>query len=281
MKPEFNVENAIRTRSSVRTYADRSIDTETLNKLRTCMETHTNPFSGKVRLRLLESEEIEAQKLGTYGVIKGAKYFIGAAVTQGDGALEALGYELEQLILYAASLQLGTCWLGGTFNRGRFAKAMELQDNELFPIVTPIGYTGDKPRLVENLMRKVAKSDKRKPWEILFFQDNFATPLLKENAGQYASILEMVRLGPSASNLQPWRILKQGSLFHFYEAKAKGYGEHSGYDIQKVDLGIAACHFHLSAAEKGLEGEFKKLSEAPAEVPENLYYLFTWESAAQ
>lgn len=34
-------------------------------------------------------------------------------------------------------------------------------------------------------------------------------PLEKEEAGNYEAALEMVRIAPSASNKQPWRILKK------------------------------------------------------------------------
>lgn len=276
MKLDFSVEEAIRVRTSVRSYSNRLMDNAALEKLHAYMKTLTNPFSGKVRFRLLESDVIESEKLGTYGMIKGAKYFIGAAVENGDMALEALGYELEQLVLYAASLELGTCWLGGTFNRGRFAKAMEVRQNEIFPIVTPIGYASDKKRIVPSLMRKLGKFDQRKPWDSLFFDGSFFMPLSQEDAKEYATVLEQVRLGPSASNLQPWRILRQGDSYHFYEAKKKGYAEHASYDIQQVDMGIAACHFHLSAIEKGLDGKFQKLSGLLPEAPENNRYIFTW-----
>lgn len=276
MKLDFSVEEAIRVRTSVRSYSDRLLDNATLEKLHAYRKTLSNPFSGRVRFRLLESNVIESEKLGTYGMIKGAKYFIGAAVENGDMALEALGYEVEQLVLYAASLELGTCWLGGTFNRGRFAKAMEVQENEIFPIVTPIGYASDKKRIVSSLMRKFGKFDQRKPWDTLFFDGSFSTPLTWEKAGEYASVLEQVRLGPSASNLQPWRIVRQGDSYHFYEAKNKGYAERASYDIQQVDMGIAACHFHLSAIEKGLDGEFLKLSGHVPDAPENTRYIFTW-----
>lgn len=280
MNLDFSIEKVIQARSSIRAYSDRLLEETTLKKLHAYMETLSNPFSGKVRFRLLESNVIESEKLGTYGMIKGAKCFIGVAVENGDMALEALGYELEQLVLYATSLELGTCWLGGTFNRGRFAKAMEVEENEIFPIVTPIGYASDKKRIVPSLIRKLAKFDQRKPWDSLFFDNNFSTPLSQEDAKEYASVLDQVRLGPSASNFQPWRIVRQGDSYHFYEAKTKGYAERASYDIQKVDMGIAACHFHLSAAEKGISGEFQKLVGIDTAAPENTDYLFTWTAKA-
>lgn len=50
---------------------------------------------------------------------------------------------MEELILYATSLGLGTCWIGGTFKKGQFAKAMEVNQEEILPIISPIGYESE------------------------------------------------------------------------------------------------------------------------------------------
>lgn len=59
-------------------------------------------------------------------------------------SLEALGYSFESLILYATSLGLGTCWLGGTFDHSGFASAMDLKEGYLFPAISPIGHFSGK-----------------------------------------------------------------------------------------------------------------------------------------
>ena len=38
---------------------------------------------------------------------------------------------------------------------------------------------------------------------------------------------------------------------HFYEKKSKGMASEA-WDIQKIDMGIALCHFELGAIESGL-----------------------------
>jgi nitroreductase len=279
MKLEFSVEDVVKTRYSVRTYTGETISSEKIEQIKNYINTLSNPFSVKVNFSILETKNSEdTKKLGTYGVIKGANNYIGVTVAQGELALEALGYEFEKLVLYLTSIGLGTCWLGGTFDRSSFANALEVNEKELFPIVSPFGYAVDKKRFTESLMRKVVKADQRKSWSELFFDKELNTSLTKENAGAYESVLEMVRLAPSASNKQPWRIVREGKLYHFYEEKAKGYSDKANYDIQTVDIGIAACHFHLTALEKDLKGEFKKLEVPAITTPENYIYTFSWIS---
>ncbi|MFW0966733.1 MAG: nitroreductase family protein [Thermacetogeniaceae bacterium] len=279
MNSIFNapIEEIIKKRVSVRTYTGEPLANEIKEKINDYIATLSNPFNTKVNFKLLESKTAaNAAKLGTYGVIKGAVNYIGATIKKQDYALEALGYEFEKLILYITSLGLGSCWLGGTFKKGEFAKAMSVQDDEFFPVISPVGYPSDKKRLVDSIIRFMVHENLRKPWEELFFYKNFSTPLSKSDVGEYWIALEMVRLAPSASNKQPWRIVKDDNLYHFYECKTPGFIKLFGYDIQRIDMGIAACHFHLTAIEKNLNGSFHKLPEGKTDLPDDTSYIFSW-----
>jgi nitroreductase len=275
MKLEFPVEKTIKTRSSIRTYEEKPLDIKVKQQIKDYIAALSNPFSVEVKLQLLETASSN-EKLGTYGVIKGARDYIGATVSEVDLNLEAVGYSFEKLILYLANLGIGTCWLGGTFNRNQFSNALEVKANELFPAISPIGYPLEKKRLADTLIRKIAKSDQRKNWNELFFLNDFSVPLTQEEAKEFAFPLEMVRLGPSASNKQPWRIVKAKNGFHFYEAKAPGYSDKLSLDIQRVDIGIAACHFHVAALEKDLPGKFEKLSDPGIIPPADNHYIFSY-----
>ena len=275
MKLEFPVENTVKTRSSIRTYEDKPLDAKVKKQIKDYIAALSNPFSVKVSLQLLETAASN-EKMGTYGVIKGAKDYIGSMVSVSELNLEALGYSFEKLILYLTNLGIGTCWLGGTFNRNQFSNALEVKENELFPAISPIGYPAGKKRLADTLIRKFAKSEQRKNWNELFFLNNFSTPLTQEEAKEFAFPLEMVRLAPSASNKQPWRIIKAQEGFHFYEAKAPGYSDKMSFDIQRVDIGIAACHFHMAALEKDLPGKFEKLTNVGIVPPANTDYIFSY-----
>lgn len=275
MKLEFPVEKTVKTRSSIRTYEEKPLDMELKKQIKDYIAALSNPFSVEVSLQLLETASSN-EKMGTYGVIKGAKDYIGATVSEADLNLEALGYSFEKLILYLTSLLVGTCWLGGTFNRNQFSNALEVKANELFPAISPIGYPLEKKRLTDTIIRKFAKSDQRKNWQELFFLNDFSTPLTQDEAKEFAFPLEMVRLSPSASNKQPWRIVKTKDGYHFYEAKTPGYSDKLSLDIQRVDIGIAACHFHMAALEKDLSGKFEKLTNIGIIPPSNNHYIFSY-----
>ena len=274
---DFALEEAVKARSSVRNYADREIEPEKMEKIRRFVEALDNPFHQEVSFHWLQEDALPAgQKLGTYGVIKGAKRFIGASVRPGPLAMEALGYEMETLILYLAHLGLGSCWLGGTFNRKGFAKAMEIGEDHLFPAITPFGYGAPTRHVTEKLMRSMIQADRRSPWESLFSRDDFSSPLSREEAGDLAFPLDMLRLGPSASNKQPWRVLLRDNALHFYEDKAPGYSDAFAFDIQRIDMGIAAAHADLALRERGISGRFDPDVRPDVRLPERLVYAFSW-----
>jgi nitroreductase len=277
MKVDFNIEDAVRKRYSVRNYDDREIEAEKRDMIEAFISGLDNPFGKNINFHYLDGNDMkDAEKLGTYGVIKGARQYIGTTIKLEEMALEALGYEFEVMILYLAHLGIGTCWLGGTFDRKGFAEAMKVNEGDLFPVITPYGYAAGKKHIKEMAMRKVIKADQRKPWNEMFFKGDFSTPLTEEEAGDLAFPLEMVRLGPSASNKQPWRIVVLDGEAHFYEDREPGYSDRFPYDIQRVDMGIAAVHFDLSVQEKGIKGYFDSKSDPGIALPENMEYVISW-----
>jgi nitroreductase len=278
MNMKFSIEEAVSKRYSVRNYSDQVIEEQLKNEIQDFVAHLENPFGPQVKFHYLEFQDGDKnEKLGTYGVIKGAKNYIGATIQNKPEALLALGYEFETLILYLASVDIGTCWLGGTFDRKGFANAMNVGDDELFPIITPYGYAAEKKHIKELAMRKMIKADQRKEWEELFYKNDFSTPLAKETAGEFAFALEMVRLGPSASNKQPWRLVIEEDTVHFYEYSTPGYSKSFSYDIQRIDMGIAAAHFDHAVKEEGFKGTFEVQEEPKIELPKNINYVFSWK----
>lgn len=274
----LNIEETIRRRKSIRSYENRPLsqtDKDTILAYIDKLQQEETPFPVQLQIHLVETKQgSNTEKLGTYGVIRNANTFIGVTVEDTETAMEAVGYTFEKLVLTATAMGLGTCWIAGTFNRNQFSSAINMQEGQIFPIVSPIGYPAQKSTLVDSLFRKVGKSDQRKPWQELFFENDFTNPLSEAKAAEYAFPLEMLRLAPSAANRQPWRVIYRDDAFHFYrEAKQK---TKYSYDLQRLDVGIGACHFQLAAKEKNLAGSFTRLSETGITAPDNMKYLFSW-----
>lgn len=275
-RQNFNspVIEVIKNRRSVRTYRPEALSDDVKKMLRDYAAGITGPFAPKVRLELVESAADDNKaggKIGTYGVIKGAQDFIAGIVETGEMDFEQFGYVMEKLILYATSLGLGTCWLGGTFKKNEIVKMLGLRDKEVVPAISPVGYPADKESAVEALMRFAAGSKHRKPWQDLFYIRSSSKAEVRLTI-EYTSALEAVRLAPSASNKQPWRIIKNDGDFHFYVKPSKGYAA-----MQRIDMGIAMCHFEMVLQEYGITGSWVRQNPGSKTAEsENLNYIVSW-----
>ena len=276
----------IQQRFSCRTFLDTSVPEEVSSTLRAFISTNkTGPFDSQPRFKLVVASQEDSKSLrglGTYGFIRGATAFlIGASQPQGN-FLEDFGYLMESYILAATALGLGTCWLGGSFTRSNFARKISIQPGEEIPAVTAIGLIADSEKARAGFIRRQIGSHQRRSWERMFSDEEFNHPLIKATAGKYAIPLEMVRLGPSASNKQPWQIVRSGSDWHLFLRRTPGYREGlvnkilNISDLQRVDIGIAMAHFELTAQELGLKGSWH-VNQYDKEIPgENLEYKVTW-----
>jgi nitroreductase len=280
------VAEVIRQRFSCRTYLDQPIDEQRQRRLTEFLATNrVGPLGTRARFALVAATpgDHEALRgLGTYGFIKGATGFIVGAAERSPKDLEDFGYLMEHVILFATDLGMGTCWLGGTFSKNRFAGKIEVRRDEIMPAVTAVGNIAQGPH-TRDWIRKNARGTSRLPARQLFFDRRFGQPLPADGAGAYAAPLEALRWAPSASNKQPWRIVRAENAFHFHLVRTKGYGKGSLLfyllqlaDLQRVDLGIAMCHFELPARELGLAGRWVVEDPNIAKPDDRTEYIVSW-----
>jgi len=99
----------------------------------------------------------------------------------------------------------------------------------------------------------MAGSDNRKPFDELFFSKTFQGQLNEKEKETFGFFLEMVRLAPSASNKQPWRVVVDNKVLHFFLKRTPNYNKNMLHaDLQRVDMGIAISHVELALNEKNV-----------------------------
>jgi nitroreductase len=299
-----SAQDLIDQRYSCRTYLERPISPEDRQRLLDFMASRTvGPFGSQARFGLLAARPDDRhalRRLGTYGFIKGATGFMVGAVRRAPKDLEDYGYLLEEIILSATALGLGTCWLGGTFTRSTFVRRFGgLEHGETMPAVVSTGYIGDSGVA---RIRDREDGDRRMPAAELFFEGSYGEPLTASSADGYARALEAVRMAPSATNKQPWRIVRTARSghagrddnglridrdWHFLLRRSKGYGPSSPLfkvlriaDLQRIDLGIAMCHFELVARESGLDGRWV-VEDPGLALPAGVEYSATWRTTGR
>ncbi|MFA6845312.1 MAG: nitroreductase family protein [Sphaerochaetaceae bacterium] len=164
------------------------------------------------------------------------------------------GYMLQQMDLYCASLNIGSCWYG-------LAKVKEHQVAGLeYVIMLALGKSSahDFRTGISEFNRK----DMGKIW-----QGDFS-PKVKE----------AVRVAPSACNTQPWRIEEKGSLVMVYQnTQLKSFIPKSkrAY-FNTIDLGIALCHLEIAFLHEGYCFD-RLLSSATGADSQGLWEIATYQ----
>ena len=260
----MNVIDAIKERRSVRSYDGRPLGAEELRVLQQAIDESYSLFSGHVTIRI-KSFDLQGEiKPGTYGVIRGASDFFLLGFGEDEDSALTAGFQFEQIVLRAWQLGLGTCWIAGTYKGSEFDQGEKWPDGESLKIICPVGYP-EKQRLMEKMMRLTIGSNNRKPFSELFFEDGFKKPLNPDN--KFKEPLEMLRVAPSSTNSQPWRVLVEGNKVMFYY-KPK-------YPITVIDCGIGICHFYETEKFNGYSGHFMKETNAPV-APDDWKYLISY-----
>ncbi len=282
--------DSIKKRHSTRTYDGTPLTREERSALYAAFEEATpGPFGSSPRFMLASRGELELPasgghvakervRIGTYGLIVGPRDFIAGVIKRSTFACVDYGYCLEGLILRATELGLDTCWVGGAFGRGAVARALQASGDEFVPAMTPVGRAARRPSLQELASRMDSRPHSRMESGELFFEaardGSWAT--LRET-GEWKGILEAGRIGPSARNMQPWRIVlyrRSGEALHLVMHENTFYNNILGLTkLQELDMGIAMRHVEVASAELGVNGKWKRLDSCPVRIDHPRRYI--------
>ncbi|WP_227935446.1 nitroreductase family protein [Alkalihalobacillus deserti] len=279
-----SVIETIRTRQSIRTYDTQDITESDYKIITEYIDNKQNligPFNSKGKMELIrvtDNVTDKGIKLGTYGFIKNPKAYLVGICENNTYSLVNFSYTFEKLVLFLTDLQIGTCWMGGTFSRKSFEKEISIGEREFIPCVTPIGYPKEKQRMFDKALRIVVKADNKKAWNQLFYDESFEAVLDYNKAGPFQTPIESVRLGPSASNKQPWRLVlaNDRTVCHFFIEHTPNYSTKLGYQMQLLDIGIAMCHFDLTCKELKMHGEWEIEDPKLERLNEQAEYIASW-----
>lgn len=251
---------AVWRRVSVRSYKDEPVPAETLAEVLRAGEMSI-PLWPHIPVRFVLVEDADAflrEHGGTllgYGRILGAPHFIVAISEMTAGYMENMGFRMEQMVLYATALGLGTCWMGGFYSREKVGHLVGLAKGEQVVALTPVGWpaAGGPGRLLDKTLKAfVPDRGGRKPLERLVFAGRWDAPAGQYLAGQtlLRAALEAARWAPSWRNTQPWRfIITDNALV----VTASRPAEQIGLPYYRLDAGIAMSHISLVALCAGIQ----------------------------
>jgi nitroreductase len=229
----MNINEAIEVRSSRRVYTSKAIEARKVEKLKKLIAQINQDSGLHLQLYINNGDAFSGLKM-SYGIFKNVSNYIALVGNAKDqDYIEKLGYYGEKLVLEATMLNLGTCWVGGTYDK-KTCKC-EIRDNENLLGIITLGYTPDvrpfKERMVYSIIRR-----KTKPISEMLISDTEKPIWLMRG-------MEAVQKAPSAVNMQPVRMnYKAGELTAAVAGKP-------GYEM--MDLGIAKLHFEIGSDYRG------------------------------
>ena len=230
----MNYLEAIDIRSSRRSYTEQEITKETADQLRKLMEDINQESELHFQLYLSSEGGVTGLKM-SYGMFKNVHNYIALVGKEADPDLkEKIGYYGERLVLHATTLELGTCWVGGTYDR-KTCNCSVNEDETLLGIIT-IGYAQEKRTLVEAMIRSIVHRKTKSIEEML----NATGPV----PDWVYDGMRAVQKAPSAVNGQPVHFEYQNDTVSAYVKEKLGY--------ESMDMGIAKYHFELGSGKAGV-----------------------------
>ncbi len=234
---------AIIKRCSIRKYLDKPLSDDLLEKIQSLINDVKPLFNdSKFQIDFVKDgknfRNLLGGIIGSYGKVYAPHYLVASC---DSNTYEDIGYMLEYIVLKLTELNIGTCFIGGGIKKDLFKDYLSLP-RELTPvIVVAVGYPENS-----GVFRKSETEFKRKPLEKIASGD----------FEPYGNVMRLVRLSPSAMNLQPWEYhFTSDNEVDIYRVKPNILIKKYINEMNRIDLGISLCHFEigLNEIEKGIK----------------------------
>ncbi len=229
---------AMDDRISSRAYLDKEIEKEKIDIIEDAIsKINENNELFHLKLHGPYEDAGEEVKISSRMFNGTFHYYVSISSEVNYLAQEYYGWYVEELILLATHLGLGTCWVAGTYEKELLADtALEGQRHDA---IIPIAYEKEKIPLKQRTIRRTLVSRNKKPQNIIDSDIDF------NNLPDWVKKgLDAVIDGPSAVNLQP-------VSFSYKDGILRAHFDESVGRWEAVDFGIAKLHFHLAAGEMG------------------------------
>ena len=216
----MNLHEAVLARHSVRSYLDKPLDPAAVSELRAVI-SELNAESGLRMQLILNDSRPFGGLLSKVGWLAGVRNYLALVGPKTDDLDEKCGYWGERFVLEAQMRGINSCWVGGTYSKGKCAA--EAGPGEKLSLVIALGY-GKNP----------GKSHKSKAFGAV-------TAVAGVAPEWFTRGVECALLAPTAMNQQ---------AFKFELVGENGVRATAGRGaFATVDLGIVKYHFELGAGE--------------------------------
>ena len=174
--------DVVAARKSVRDYADKAVEDEKLSKIFEAARMAPSWANKQCCQYVVVKDKGKIAELSSFlnPWLKNAPVVLAACADSKDsGSRNGMDYylvdvaiSLQQLILAATALGLGTCWIGA-FDEAKVKKALEIPENIKVVALTPIGYPAEKESVRSKISKAFIGSAKRKPIETIVHREKW------------------------------------------------------------------------------------------------------------
>ena len=219
---------AIDARHSVRVYRNDPLPEEIIFQLNAKIDECNR--EGGLHIQLITEEPKAFSGILSYGVFKGVRNYLVMVGKKSEGLGERIGYYGEQLVLFAKTLGLDSCWVGLTYRK---TDSFVIAKGEKLACVIALGYGDQQPVSHKSKTAEEVSdiSDLTPKW--------------------YLKGVEAALKAPTAINQQHFSFSFLGKKDGVNRIKAKRSFSMVGYT--DIDLGIAKYHFELGAGRENFE----------------------------
>ncbi|MGL4986176.1 MAG: nitroreductase family protein [Treponemataceae bacterium] len=212
----------IKNRRSIRSYQKKELEPQIVATLNDFILEQKKESGLQIDLVCNDTTVFDSL-LARYGKFENAHNFIVFSGKKEKNLDEKVGYFGEKILLKAVELGLGTCWVGGTYNK----KAVKAPKDTKIVCVISIGYIEKQGiRRKSKMLDQVIHPKSQRPQWFIHGVEN----------ALYA---------PTALNQQKFIF----SVFeNIVDVQISGFGFYT-----KVDLGIVKYHFEIGAGSKNFQ----------------------------
>jgi nitroreductase len=243
---------AISARHSVRKYLDREIPADIIAALQEKI-AECNKI-GNLNIQLVQNETKAFTGMLSYGSFSGVRNYLVMVGKKVKDLDERVGYYGEQIVLFAQTLGLNTCWVGLSYRK--VPEAYNVGKDEKLVCMIAIGYgetqgVPHKIKSVEDVSRSAVRT--------LGSSKNASsiTP------SWFKKGVEAALLAPTAVNQQKFSFeylgMNKGGVLdvdNIVEGTRHQVRANKGFSMigyTQIDLGIAKYHFEIGAGKENFD----------------------------
>lgn len=235
--------DAINIRTSIRSYDPDPIDDDTARQLDMTIDAVN--MLADAHIQLVRDQPAVFADANASGHLNNAANYLAVVGPKDDGARERAGFYTERVVLAATLRGLGTCWVGGSWDRSKAARHCRLSAGEELYLGVVIGYPERHfDRMAKSYTELAAMRDAHRESKTY---EQFTAPMSDEAR---AAAPDWFKAGVQAAMKAPSAMNRQPIVFSYNPdddtaAAMIDPNAESGQALN--DLGIAKLHFQIGA----------------------------------